>query len=166
MNGIFSEGAIAIGESLKDKKYLEVFVLKKNEIGLQGIRALKDVLNQSKTIKELNLAGNNIGDEGAIALSEALVNCRSLTILGLDSNKISNSGVAAIAKNLCNLDRLQFGYNCVSDENDATPLTEGLSCCINLKILSLEHNKVGPNCAEAIARSLKYTIYRSSLLGL
>jgi Ran GTPase-activating protein (RanGAP) involved in mRNA processing and transport len=49
---------------LRDKKYLEVFVLKKNEIGIQGLRALKDVLNNSKTIKELNLSGNNIGDEG------------------------------------------------------------------------------------------------------
>ena len=64
MNGIFSEGAIALGEARKDKKYWEVFVLKKNDIGGQGIRSLKEVLNQSKTIKELNLSGNNIGDEG------------------------------------------------------------------------------------------------------
>jgi hypothetical protein len=33
-NGIFAEGAIALGEALKDKKYLEVFNLKRNEIGL------------------------------------------------------------------------------------------------------------------------------------
>ena len=30
---IFAEGAVALGQSLKDKKYLEVFSLKKNEIG-------------------------------------------------------------------------------------------------------------------------------------
>lgn len=65
MNGIFSEGAIALGEALKDKRYLEVLVLKKNDIHIAGIRALKDVLNSSKSIKELNLAGNGIGDEGA-----------------------------------------------------------------------------------------------------
>ncbi len=34
MNGVFAEGAVAIGASLKDKKYLEVFNFKKNEIGL------------------------------------------------------------------------------------------------------------------------------------
>ena len=34
MNGIFAEGAIALGQSLKDKKYIEVFNMKKNEIGL------------------------------------------------------------------------------------------------------------------------------------
>jgi|TARA_B100000780_G_C20993779_1_gene397470 hypothetical protein len=33
-NGIFAEGAIALGAALKDKKYLEVFNMKKNEIGL------------------------------------------------------------------------------------------------------------------------------------
>ena len=38
LNGIFAEGAIALGLALKDKKYLEVFNLKKNEIGLQGIQ--------------------------------------------------------------------------------------------------------------------------------
>ena len=74
MNGIFAEGAVALGEALKDKKYLEVLVLKKNEINIAGIRALKDVLNLSKTIKELNLSGNNIGDEGAQIVTEALLN--------------------------------------------------------------------------------------------
>jgi hypothetical protein len=34
VNGVFAEGAVAIGASLKDKKYLEVFNFKKNEIGL------------------------------------------------------------------------------------------------------------------------------------
>lgn len=34
MNGIFAEGAIALGEALKDKKYLEVLVLKKNDINI------------------------------------------------------------------------------------------------------------------------------------
>jgi hypothetical protein len=37
MNGIFAEGCIAVGQSLKDKKYLEVFSIKKNEVGLAGI---------------------------------------------------------------------------------------------------------------------------------
>jgi hypothetical protein len=34
VNGVFAEGAVALGASLKDKKYLEVFNFKKNEIGL------------------------------------------------------------------------------------------------------------------------------------
>ena len=41
---------------------MEVFNLKKNEIGLQGVKSLEDCLSLSKTIKELNLNGNNMGD--------------------------------------------------------------------------------------------------------
>ena len=59
---------------MKDKKYLEVLVLKKNEIKVEGIRALKECLNLSKTIKELNLAGNNIEDEGVQIVCDALMN--------------------------------------------------------------------------------------------
>ena len=70
MNGIFADGAIALGDALKDKKYLEVLVLKKNDINITGLRALKDVLFNSKTIKELNLSSNAIGDEGASASTD------------------------------------------------------------------------------------------------
>ena len=71
---MFAEGAIALGQSLKDKKYLEVFNLKKNEIGLAGIKSLEDCLSLSKTIKELNLSGNFIGDEGVEIVIKALTN--------------------------------------------------------------------------------------------
>jgi Ran GTPase-activating protein (RanGAP) involved in mRNA processing and transport len=73
MNGVFAEGAVAIGGSLKDKKYLEVFNFKKNEIGLQGMKALEEVLTLSKTVKELNLSGNNIGDEGVGIIIKAMI---------------------------------------------------------------------------------------------
>jgi len=59
---------------LKDKKYLEVFNIKKNEIGLQGIKSMEDCLSLSRTIKELNLSGNNIGDEGIEIVIKALSN--------------------------------------------------------------------------------------------
>ncbi len=48
---------------MKDKKYLEVFNLKNNEIGIPGIKALEDCLTSSKTIKELNLRGNTTADD-------------------------------------------------------------------------------------------------------
>ena len=47
-------------------------MLKKNEIGVQGIRALEECLSLSKTIKELNLTGNNIGDDGVAIVIKAL----------------------------------------------------------------------------------------------
>lgn len=88
MNGIFSEGAVALGESLRDKKYLEVFNVKKNEIGLQGIKAMEDCLNLSRAIKELILSGNNIGDEGLEIVIKALTSKKrqSLHTLSLSNN--------------------------------------------------------------------------------
>lgn len=57
-NGIFPDGALALGKALKGKRYLEVLALKKNDIGLAGLHELEDVLQNSKTIRELDLAGN------------------------------------------------------------------------------------------------------------
>ena len=72
--------------------------MKKNEIGLQGIKTLEDCLSLSKTIKELNISGNNIGDEGLEIVIRALSNKKrqSLTILSLSSNKITSKGCKMI----------------------------------------------------------------------
>lgn len=43
-NGIFAEGAIALGQALKDKKYVEVLNLKKNDIGVHGVESIEDCL--------------------------------------------------------------------------------------------------------------------------
>ena len=96
-NGIFAEGAVALGQSLKDKKYLEVFNLKKNEMGLAGIKALEECLTNSKTLKELNLSGNNIGDEGLSLVVRALKAraCKNLTKFCVSSNNITSAGCKA-----------------------------------------------------------------------
>ena len=36
-NGIFPDGANAVGQALADKKYLEVLNLRRNDIGIQGV---------------------------------------------------------------------------------------------------------------------------------
>jgi len=80
---------------LKDKKYLEVFNLKKNEIGFQGIKALEECFTLSKSMRELNLSGNNIGDEGVSLVIGALGNNKkknSLTVLSLSNNRITSTG--------------------------------------------------------------------------
>jgi Ran GTPase-activating protein (RanGAP) involved in mRNA processing and transport len=65
-----TKGAVAIGEALEDKKYLEVLIMKQNEIDAEGVLALQTVLQNSKNLKEINLSGNNIGDEGTQILAE------------------------------------------------------------------------------------------------
>lgn len=112
---------MALGASLKDKKYLEVFSLKKNEIGFQGIKALEDCLGLSKTIKELNLSGNNIGDEGVNIVITALSNKKkqSIHILSLSNNRITSEGCKKICEfiAMCNtLEEIQLSNNEIDNE--------------------------------------------------
>jgi len=57
---VFPDGAAALGKALQDKKYLEVLCLKRNDIGLSGIKELQAALTNSKTVRILDFAGNNI----------------------------------------------------------------------------------------------------------
>ena len=57
-NGIFPDGAHALGKALKEKRHLEVLALRKNDITFDGLSELENVLQNSKTIRELDLSGN------------------------------------------------------------------------------------------------------------
>jgi len=59
---------------LREKRYLEVLALRKNDIGLEGLSELESVLQSSKTIRELDLGCNAIGDEGVRIVTSALKN--------------------------------------------------------------------------------------------
>jgi len=145
-NGIFAEGAVAIGASLKDKKYLEVFNLKKNEIGLQGIKTLEDCLSLSKTIKELNLTGNNIGDEGLEIVLKALANKKkqSLQRFSVSSNKITSAGCKALCDFIMNcysLEELQMANNEI-DNVGAQHLIKVLKGKNQLTEIDIDNNKI------------------------
>jgi len=46
--------------------------LKRNDIGLTGVKELQAVLQNSKTVRILDLAGNNITDSGVQIIVESL----------------------------------------------------------------------------------------------
>jgi len=102
-----------LGKALKDKRYLEVLALKRNDIGINGIRDLESVLVNSKTIRELDLAGNQIGDEGAQIVTDALKSKQKqqLTLLNLADNRITSKGcnmVVDLLSKCRTLDELQL----------------------------------------------------------
>jgi Ran GTPase-activating protein (RanGAP) involved in mRNA processing and transport len=145
MNGIFVDGAISIGEALKDKKYLEVIVLKRNEIGIHGMRSLKEVLYLSKTIKELNLAGNKIGDEGCIMVCDALMQKQnqSLTYLNLSDNQITCKGAAQVAeliKKCKTLEELYLSTNNIANDG-ARQIAAALKTRRDFKTIDIDNNK-------------------------
>ena len=135
-----------MGQSLKDKKYLEVFNLKKNEISFQGIKALEECLGLSKTIKELNLSGNNIGDEGAEIVINALTNKKrqSIHVLSLSNNKITSKGCIAICnfvKKCMSLEELQLSNNEI-DNDGASELIKVLKDRKNFSNIDVDNNRI------------------------
>lgn len=75
-----------------------MFNLKKNEMGLAGIKALEECLANSKSIKELNLSGNNMGNDGVQIIVSSLKpkTKAGLTKFCVSSNKIDSRGCKMI----------------------------------------------------------------------
>ena len=48
--------------------------LKRNDIGLSGVKELQAALTNSKTVRILDFAGNHIADEGVKIIVQALCN--------------------------------------------------------------------------------------------
>ena len=92
-NGIFPDGAKEIGIALANKKYLEVLNLRRNDIGVEGMKELEKALVVSR-IKELDLAGNKILDEGVRIVVRALIDKPKLMInsLNLSDNGMTSEG--------------------------------------------------------------------------
>ena len=86
-NGIFPEGALALGKALCEKRYLEVLALRKNDIGIEGLTELENVLKSSKTIRELDLGCNAIGDEGVRLVTTALKSKQKQQLQSLNSEQ-------------------------------------------------------------------------------
>ena len=68
--------------------------LKRNDIGLTGIKELQAALTNTKTIRILDVAGNNITDEGVKIIVTALSNKQKqqLHTIILADNKLTSKG--------------------------------------------------------------------------
>ena len=77
-NHIASDGATAIGNSLKYCANLQALDLEFNDIGSEGSKALAVSFRYCRKLRALNLASNSIGDDGARALAESLKHCTDL----------------------------------------------------------------------------------------
>lgn len=72
--------------------------MKRNDIGLAGVKELKAVLENSKTVRILDLAGNNITDTGVQIIVESLAEKQKqqLQTIILADNHITNLGAKLI----------------------------------------------------------------------
>jgi len=179
--GIASGGARAIAEALKKddtndrSSSLEVLILNRNRIGVEGCRALSSALVEagknvrgprSSSLKELHLMANGLGYTAARALVEAGGISRrvdsSLEVLALAQNHLKDKGCMIVASALAgssSVKRLYLGDNSIGDQG-ALALAR---CCQGtqndsgtaLEALDLSHNKISRHACLAVAQALR-----------
>jgi|GEM_PF-2212093 len=119
-NKIDDVGAIALAESLKNKK-IQTLSLDGNEIGDQGAKALAAALKINQKVT-LFLQDNKIGPTGAEALVKAWATHTSTRSIDLSKNRLGDEGARRIAevlaKNSGKITSLYLRYNGIGLKGD------------------------------------------------
>ena len=92
-------GASVFKDTIPRVVCLTELIIRKCNIGEDGIAAVFAGLTQNKTLTTLDVACNNFGDSGAIHIAK-LINQTSLEILDIGNCGIGEGGIAAIAVSL------------------------------------------------------------------
>jgi len=71
-NGVFAEGARALGIALRRNRSLASLTLASCGLGLAGARSIAGALRHNRALRVLDLNGNRLTDAGAAAVAEAV----------------------------------------------------------------------------------------------
>ena len=182
---ISEDGAVAIGESLKNNNTLKELIMAKSRFTDEGIQMLMGALELNRGIKRLDLSdGFLIPSLSAIyAISSYLHNTTSLQELNLSSSRITN-GLSELMKGLhenstlhklilsasyfddmgpivCtflenNKTLLELDVSrCYIKEADLQKITEGLTENKTLQSLNVSHNSLGNSGITYFAECLQ-----------
>lgn len=101
---IAPQGAIRIGDSLKNNPTLQELFITDIQIGDAGVQAIAEALLHGTNSKlvQLSLSNNGITDEGAKHLARMLKTNQSLTHFWLTKNLFSDEGMQCLTKELVN----------------------------------------------------------------
>ena len=156
-NNISDDGAVAIGECLKNNNTLRELNLSHNKVSDNGIISIGNALEMNAKLQMFNISYNNISDDGAVAISECLKNNNTLRELNLSHNKISDSGIISIGNALEMNTKLQiFNISCSNISDDgAVAISECLKNNNTLQELNISHNKISDSGIISIGNALE-----------
>jgi hypothetical protein len=99
-NKLTSQGAIVIGQSLKNNLTLEELYVTKVRLGSEGIRTLAMSLSNRNNLVLKKLCLNHVGitDDDVQHIAKMLETNQSLTHLWLPKNNITDRGIQSLAK--------------------------------------------------------------------
>ena len=157
-NGIGTDGAKALADSLMHCTNLHTLSLNSNTIGTDGAKAIADCLKHHTNLQTLDLSSNKVGSDGAKALADCLKHHTNLQTLYLGSNNIGSDGAKALAdclKHHTTLQELRLSFNNIGSDG-AKALADCLKHHTNLQTLHLVLNNIGSDGAKALADCLKH----------
>ena len=156
-NGMSSQGAALIAESLCVNNTLQCFTIRNNAIGPAGAASIGNALTTNDTIEDaLNLVNTDIGDEGAAHIGAMLRTNTALNAIDLSRNHIGDAGVTSLADALLvnnTLSMLLLCHNTIGSRG-ITSIARMLRVNTTLYDLSLDDSNIGPHEAGILADAL------------
>jgi len=155
-NSIRGEGALVLGETLKNNKSLLVLDLRWNSIGDEGAKAIAAGLSQNCFIQHVNLKCNDIESSGMIAIANSLVQNIALKTIDLAANNLDNKCLTSIVEMLRKNQVLQ--ELSVANNPNLTHcgkyFAQALVCNQTLRVLNIRNCGFASQDMEAFASSL------------
>lgn len=142
----------------KNTSLLEL-VLNQNRISDKDMVGIAEGMMENTTIQTLDLSFNSIGSRGGMEIAKILHYNTELKELNLEWNKLRTVGTLAVLKDGLMLNnvikRINLGWNGIDEEGG-----EVLGKIIGdnaIEDILVQHNRIGPKGAAAIAKGIKAT---------
>ena len=151
----FKSSAAVILQALKDNAQLKILSLNNNKMTGEVAEDLANVIKNNSGLEELYLSDNDLRSS-AVVILQALAKISQLEVLGLNRNNITGQaaeGLANVVKNNLGLERIYLSDN--DFKSSAAVILQALKDNAQLKILSLNNNKMTGEVAEDLANVIK-----------
>lgn len=165
--GLGITGAKMLAESLTHcfKKSVEagtplellVFAAGRNRLENEGAKALSAIFSEIQTLQEITIPQNGIYHVGMKALAEALKMNKNMQVINFNDNTITSKGAESLAEAFYaieNLREINLG-DCLLKDLGGQTLSDVLSDShVDLEVLNLSGNEIGPEVGIAIAQAM------------
>lgn len=146
---ITSIGARYLCDAIATSPEITILWLKRNPIGIDGVKAIADLMKTNKSIKSIDLMNVAMLDEGCCYLFDALKNNNTLECIYIGANGITPIGATAVANyfsyrasiDLPGIKTLYIDVNRIGDEG-AMKICEAFRSYKHIIRLSLGSNRI------------------------
>lgn len=147
-----------ITEDRSEEIPLEILVIGRNRLKVDGAEALSYGLPHLKNLKEIYLASNSIPTEGLVFIINSLHHCTNLEVLDINDNGLKPEGVSALVeliKKLSSLRKLNVGDCLLEEDGSLEMLNALLENAPLLEALDMTYNEISDEGAELVIQLLK-----------